>query len=140
MIPVEEALRLISENTFDFGTEEVHLDQSLGRILREDFYADRNFPPYDRVTMDGIAIAHASFASGQRSFKIEGVAAAGSPQQSLSDPANCLEVMTGAILPAGCDTVIRYEDIEEGDQQATIQLETMIHGLNVHNKGEDRAH
>ncbi|MEL6255308.1 MAG: molybdopterin molybdotransferase MoeA [Bacteroidota bacterium] len=139
MIPVEEALRLISENTFDFGTEEVHLDQSLGRILREHFYADRDFPPYDRVTMDGIAIAQASFASGQRRFKIEGVAAAGAPQQSLSDPANCLEVMTGAILPRGCDTVIRYEDIEEGEGKATIQLESMIHGQNVHNKGEDRA-
>ncbi|MDW3648502.1 MAG: molybdopterin molybdotransferase MoeA [Bacteroidia bacterium] len=139
MIAVEEALRLISENTFDFGTEEVHLDNSLGRILREDFYADRDFPPYNRVTMDGIAIAHASFASGQRNFNIEGVAAAGSPQQRLSDPTNCLEVMTGAILPAGCDTVIRYEDLAEGDGQVRIQLDSMIHGQNVHNKGEDRA-
>ena len=139
MIAVEEALRLISENTFDFGTEKIHLDQSLGRILREDMYADRNFPPYDRVTMDGIAIAYASFEAGQRSFKIEGVAAAGSPQQRLSDPSHCMEVMTGAILPKGCDTVIRYEDLDEGEGQVSIVLESLIHGQNVHNKGEDRA-
>lgn len=139
MISVQEALSIISSHRQDFGTEDIHLDKSLGRVLREDFLADRDFPPYDRVTMDGIAIAHKSFEGGQREFPIKGIAAAGSPQQSLADATACMEVMTGAILPAGADTVIRYEDIEENGSTATIQLETMIWGQNVHNQGEDRA-
>lgn len=139
MISVQEALSIISSHQQDFGTEEIHLDNSLGRVLREEFLADRDFPPYNRVTMDGIAIAHASFEGGQRTFPVHGIAAAGSPQQELKDAASCIEVMTGAILPAGADTVIRYEDITEQEGTATIQLDSLIWGQNVHKQGEDRA-
>lgn len=139
MISVQDALAIIASHKQDFGTESIHLDDSLGRILREDFYADRDFPPYDRVTMDGIAIAHSCFEKGQRTFQINGIAAAGSPKQSLSDTASCMEVMTGAILPEGTDTVIRYEDLQEDGKEVTIQLDSLILGQNVHNQGEDRA-
>lgn len=58
MITVEEALAIISLNTRNFGTETIPLDKGIGRVLQENITADRDFPPYDRVTMDGIAIAH----------------------------------------------------------------------------------
>ena len=107
MITVEQATDIIFSHKADFGTEKVALEQSIGRILRQEVHADRDFPPFHRVTMDGIAIHYTAFEQGIRAYKVEGVAAAGSPQQSLKESNNCLEVMTGAILPQGVDTVIR---------------------------------
>ena len=112
LITVEDALRIVLEHKKDFGTELIPLQNAIGRILRETIHADRDFPPYDRVTMDGIGIQFGSFESGQRDFPIEGVAAAGAVQQRLNDPKSCLEVMTGAVMPGGADTVIRYEDLD----------------------------
>lgn len=138
MITVENALQIILEHTQNFGTEQLPLHQSIGRILREDIKADRDFPPFNRVMMDGIAIDYQSFMSGNRSFPVEGIAAAGTPQMTLKNAENCMEVMTGAILPVGVNTVIRYEDIEIENGVATIQIEAIKEGQNIHPKGMDR--
>ncbi len=138
MITVEEAKNIINQTIKDFGTEEVPLENAIGRVLREELFADRDFPPYHRVTMDGIAIQVESFQSGNRDFKIEGVAAAGAAQMTLQNIDNCLEVMTGSILPNNTNTVIRYEDLNIQNDVATIQLEQLKYGHNVHKKGEDR--
>ena len=138
MITVEQAVAIIQQTTRDFGIEEVPLDAAIGRVLRENLYADRDFPPFHRVTMDGIAIQHAAFQSGRRVFPIEGIGAAGDVQQELQSPEHCLEVMTGAMLPLGADTVIRYEDLEIADGQARVMLDAIGWGQNVHKKGEDR--
>ena len=138
MITVEEAQKIIDQTVKDFGTEKIPQAQAVGRVLREDLFADRDFPPYHRVTMDGIAIAYKSFAAGNRNFPIEGIAAAGAAQHTLQNSNNCLEVMTGSILPAQTDTVIRYEDLEIKDGVATLQVEQIRDAQNVHRKGEDR--
>lgn len=138
MITVEEALDIIKAQYQDFGTERIPLHQSVGRILREDILADRDFPPYNRVTMDGICIQYEAFQEGRRTFKIEGVAAAGSEQATLSSPEHCLEVMTGSILPLQSDIVIRYEDVTINDGIATVNLEAIGFRQNIHEKGEDR--
>jgi molybdopterin molybdotransferase len=137
MINIEEARAIIQKTVRDFGTTTVDLDEAVGRVLREDFYADRDFPPYHRVTMDGIALVAESFEAG-KVYPIEGVAAAGAPQQKLSSRDACLEVMTGAILPEGCNAVIRYEDLLIKEDTVRVQLEKINSGQNIHNKGEDR--
>ena len=111
MISVEEALQILDSHTVHFGSEIVDLDEANGRILEEDVFADRPFPPFHRVTMDGIAIRYATYGQGRSAFAVEQIAAAGAPQCRLMDQEACIEVMTGAILPEGVDTVIRYEDI-----------------------------
>ena len=138
MITVEQAVAIIEQTIKDFGVEEVPLDETIGRVLRENLYADRDFPPFHRVTMDGIALRFDAFQSGQRTFSIEGIAAAGAAQQALHSPGSCLEVMTGAMLPEGTDTVIRYEDLHISNSQAEVKLGEAKWGLNVHKKGEDR--
>ena len=140
MIDVIEALEIIKSNRGSFGTESVPLSEAIGRILREEWYTDRPLPPYDRVTMDGIAISYEDFADGQRTFNIEGIAAAGDPQKTKEKNGCCLEVMTGAILPIGCDTIIRYEDLSITDEHATIKLTELVKHKNVHFKGSDRAY
>ena len=138
LLDVQEASRIILEAAEDFGTENVPLKQSLGRILREDIHADRDFPPFDRVSMDGIAIKIRSFEKGMRQFDIEGVQAAGSPQMTLEGEDSCMEVMTGAILPQNTDAVIPYELIEITGNKATINLEELKFFQNVHKRGLDR--
>ena len=107
MITVQEATQIILENAQNTEGGKLPLMQSLGRILREDIVADRDFPPFDRVTMDGIAITFAAFERGQRTFFIESIQAAGAPQKILQNTENCIEVMTGAMLPEGTDAVMK---------------------------------
>lgn len=140
MITVEQAEQLILENTIKISTEKVSIDAALGRILAEDLCADRDFPPFNRVTMDGIAIRHEQLSKGQTSFLIEATAAAGSPEKTLQKTENCIEVMTGAMIPLGTDAVIRYEDIEIKDKtaQITIDVNNIRAGQNIHLQGSDR--
>ncbi|MGK0366443.1 MAG: molybdopterin molybdotransferase [Saprospiraceae bacterium] len=138
MISVKEATERIQSTARDYGTESIPLSASVGRVLRENLYADRPFPPFNRVTMDGIAIQHAAFANGQRDFHVEGVAPAGASQMKLQNGKNCLEVMTGAILPENTDTVIRYEDTELFEGKMTLQIDELKFEKNVHKLGSDR--
>ena len=138
MITVQEATTIVLEHTRDLGTERISLTTANGRILKEELRADRDFPPFDRVTMDGIAIRYETFAHGTRSFDVEGLQSAGSPQQTLQDAEGCIEIMTGAVLPAQSDTVIRYEDVEITDGRARILVDEIRHRQNVHFQGYDR--
>ena len=138
MITVNEALYTILKNTQNFETEEVKFFNSLGRVLKEDIIADRDFPPFNRVSMDGIAIDIKAFNNGQRSFKIEGIQAAGNEQLTMQNQANCMEAMTGAILPNNTNAVIQYELLTIENGIATINLEAVKIFQNVHLKGLDR--
>ncbi|MEM9546571.1 MAG: molybdopterin molybdotransferase MoeA [Bacteroidota bacterium] len=136
MIHVDEALKLVLDSSSELGIEVVNLSDAIGRFLAEDIYADRPIPPFDRVTMDGIAILHASYKDRTTPFRIEAIGPAGSPQLTLMKPENCIEIMTGASLPKGTDTIIRYEDLERVEDTFYIQSE-ISQGQNVHHKGSD---
>ena len=138
-ITYEAALSILEQHKDHFSTEERLLEDCVGAYLAEDLIADRDFPPFDRVTMDGICISYKAFETGQRRFHIETTAPAGSPQQRLKDPSNCIEIMTGAIMPHDADTVIRYEDLKLEDGKATILLDTLNYKQNIHFKGIDIA-
>jgi molybdopterin molybdotransferase len=137
MISVAQALQTVLNSFQDFGVEEIPFIKSVGRILKEEIVADRDFPPFNRVSMDGIAIAFQQFKNGQRAFKVEGIQAAGSEQISLQDAESCIEVMTGAVLPNNANTVIRYEDITIENGVATINTNAVNDGQNIHNKAKD---
>lgn len=138
MIKSEKALEIILENTEDFGTEEIPFLESLGRILKEDIVADREFPPFNRVSMDGIGVSYDTFSKGAREFIIENIQPAGSPQVELKNTANCIEVMTGAVLPNHVDAVIPYEQVSIENGIATVQINGIKRLQNVHLKGKDR--
>ena len=86
--------------------ERVRLRDAAGRTLRQDVQAERDNPPFDRVCMDGIAVASTAFDGGARSFRIQGTQAAGAVPMTLAEAGAAIEVMTGAVLPAGTDSVI----------------------------------
>lgn len=138
LINVEEALRIVLGETESFGLEEIDFKESLGRVLRENITSDREMPPFNRVSMDGIAIKTAVFESGRRDFKIENTQAAGSEQLLLASDNNCLEAMTGAMLPIGTDAVIPYELINIENGIAHVHLDEIQYFQNIHKKGLDR--
>jgi len=137
-IPYLEALSIVKSNPFTPVQTEKELKDCLGLILNEDLVADRPFPPFDRVTMDGIAIDYKAFEQGQRTFEIEQTIAAGTAQYTLQNRENCVQIMTGAMMPIGVDTVVRYEDITIEGSKATINIEALMPQQNVHFEGIDK--
>lgn len=138
MISVAQATELIFSKQLRIKTERVNLPEATGRILGRDVFADRHFPPFDRVTMDGVALRFEAWEAGQRSFSVEDVQMAGEPEKMLGKGGSCIEVMTGAVLPGLCDTVIPYEDIEITDGKATIKPLSIKKAQNVHRQGSDQ--
>ncbi|WP_324674445.1 molybdopterin molybdotransferase MoeA [Hymenobacter sp. GOD-10R] len=142
MLSVEEATRSILATARPLPSETVPFLAALGRVLRQDVTADRDFPPFDRVAMDGIALNYSAVAAGQIRFVIEKTQFAGQAPAPLTDPAAAIEIMTGAALPPGTDAVVRYEDIlieEAADSRvATLQVLPNASGQNVHRRASDR--
>lgn len=138
MIQVEEAERIILEQSRDYGTETISFENCMGRVLAEDINADRDLPPFNRVTMDGIAISYESFKKGNRLFQIKAIQSAGEQPCEINNDNECIEIMTGAVLPSTTDTVIPYEEIEIDNGLAKIKSEKILISQNIHFKGKDK--
>lgn len=120
-IEVATAVNLINSNMPQYPAEAVSIDDAYGAILRRQVVAERDQPPFDRVTMDGIAIRAESLANNQQTYHVIGTQGAGEPAMTLGEPGNCVEIMTGAILPVDADTVIPVERIQRKDDQAVLE-------------------
>jgi molybdopterin molybdotransferase len=140
MTEVAEAQALILEHIRKLGTEQLPLEACVGRVLAAPVAAERDQPPFDRVTMDGIAVAFADWSGGTRKFEVAGTQAAGARPLALPGPGRCIEVMTGATLPQGTDTVIPVERIERRGGHAFVAAEAAVAERQyVHARGSDRA-
>ena len=118
-------------------TEYLPLNQSRGRRLAQPIYADRDQPPFNRAAMDGIALRAEDLQKGQRDFPILGVlAAGGSVEQSLIREAACIEIMTGAAVPEGYDTVLQYELLHIENSSAHVRNDSRA-GMNIHPQAAD---
>lgn len=138
MILVEEADKIIQSHIKDFGVEKINFESALGRVLAEDLKSDRDLPPFNRVTMDGIAINYNAFKKGIRSYFIKDMQAAGDIPVDISVENECIEIMTGAALPETTDTIIRYEDLDIQNGIATVTIESIKQGQFIHAKGKDK--
>ncbi len=137
MIPVGEAREAITSAMPAFEAEVIPVESACGRVLGQDIVAERDQPPFDRVMMDGIAIAFSDFEAGARRFPIQSTQAAGDERQSL-DAGNCIEIMTGASLPRGADCIIPVERITMADGVATLEGEYAAESRQfIHAQGSD---
>jgi len=101
-------------------------------------YAERDQPPFDRVSMDGVAVDSNAVLRGVRRFRIQGIQAAGAPPLKLAAGEDAIEVMTGAILPLGSDCVIPVEQLEVADGFASLAAGVVgAPYVNVHRRGSD---
>ncbi|MGI9232253.1 MAG: molybdopterin molybdotransferase MoeA [Woeseiaceae bacterium] len=119
MLTTAEAREAIMSSMPTFAIESTALDRANGRILRQVVSAERDQPPFDRVMMDGIAIAFADYSSGLRQFKLQAMQAAGDAALILS-PGHCIEIMTGASLPENADCVIPIERVSIEHGKASV--------------------
>ena len=139
MISVKEAFETILTCVPRLPTETISLLKATGRTLRQPVSADRDLPPYDRVMMDGIAVRIEAF-SGEKPvrLRIVGHQPAGSPPQELAHSADCLEIATGAVLPAGADVIVPVEEITIAKGFATVSEDyEPVSGRHVHHRGSD---
>lgn len=141
LITVHEAAAIIQSQLLpSTRTETVPLADAQGRFLKKPIKADRPLPPFDRVMMDGIAIRHSAWALGKRTFPIAATQAAGAEPIELTDKASCIEVMTGGVLPSGCDCVIPVEEIKTSQKNISLRDGyTPETGQHIHRTGSDTA-
>jgi len=137
-IDVATAVTLIEQCMPRYPSKRVPIDAAHGAILRQQVLAERDQPPFDRVTMDGIAIRYSAIENGRQQFTVRGIQAAGAPAMELGDPDNCVEIMTGAMLPGDADTVIPVERIQrDGDQVNLEPGYEPANGQFIHRRASD---
>ena len=138
MLNPEQAFAEICKALPEFTAEPIPLGDACDRVLRQKIIAERDQPPFDRVTMDGIAVQYSALESGVRTFRIQGTQHAGDSVQTLSDKGSCIEIMTGAVLPHGTDCVIPVERITVTGREARIEKDYVAtRGQFVHPQGSD---
>jgi len=139
MTSVAQAEALIAEHMPRRPVERVAITAAVNRVLAESVQAERDQPPFDRVTMDGIAISSTAWATGQRSFSIAAVQAAGVPAVNCPSPDACIQVMTGAVRPDGTDAVIPVERIRVEAGVAQVDDDAIVEpGRFIHPQASDR--
>ena len=118
--------------------ETMPLMQALGRILAQDVVSPINVPPHDNSAMDGYALRGAELTAGQASsFKVVGTAFAGAAWLGTVGAGECLRIMTGAIMPAGLDTVAPQELVKTEGDTVLVPPNLLQPGDNRRLLGED---
>lgn len=135
LTPSEALERILARIPAPSRTERVTLDAAHGRRLATQALSDVDLPPFEKSMMDGFALASASLAAGGGSLRVMGEARAGVPFSGTVPSGSCVEIYTGAELPAGCDAVEMIERVRrEGD--VVVFREAVRLGQHVAHRGE----
>ena len=137
MLSFGEAQKIIRSLAHSFGTEKLLLEDAVGRVLAEDVYADRNYPPFNRAAMDGYAIRLDDFLQGQQSYKVVDTIFAGMQTDKVLSSGACYKIMTGAAVPNDADAIIRREDAVEKEGVVHFSISELRPFQNIARKGED---
>jgi molybdopterin molybdotransferase len=119
------------------AVERLNIRAALGRILAEDVISPVNVPQHDNSAMDGYAVRFSDLnADAESKLKIIGTSFAGKPFQGTVGRGQAVRIMTGAVIPAGTDTVIQQEKAKAaGDYVAVMPVPKK--GTNTRSAGED---
>lgn len=146
MIDFRQARQIVLAQSRSFGSEELPLERAFGRVLTGVIRADRDYPPFNRATMDGYAVRYRDLEAGIRSFRVVETLFAGDPSGIAIGKGECYKIMTGAAVPADADLVIRREDVAEpagSDSDGSeisvkdVRPEPWHLYLNIARRGED---
>ena len=152
MISVEQALEKILSYVDVLEEEQVPILDSPGQVLAEDIYSSINIPPLDNAAMDGYAIQSrdtcGASSESPRFLRVIGTVTAGSVSKQEVKPGTAVRIMTGAAVPKGADSVVRFEDTDEAQRKKSPTGQSMSEigilgkaeaGLNIRRAGEDIA-
>ena len=137
MLSFDEALRTVVEATDPVAAERVSVFEAAGRILREDIHAPAPLPGFDYSAMDGYAFRHADLGPAPHQLSLVGTSSAGEPLDALAPNSAC-RIYTGAIVPAGADTVIMQEEVRAEPNRIEFGVAPTL-GANIRKTGEDMA-
>jgi len=133
MISFEEAYNIVMCNVFETGTETIPFISSCGRILAEDIKSDINMPPFNRSAVDGYACHSEDLYNA---LEVVEVIPAGKEPLQKAGKNQCSKIMTGAIVPEGCDQVFMIEDSEDAGN-GRVRFTGKDSKTNFSLKGED---
>jgi molybdopterin molybdotransferase len=139
-LPVRDAQRIIREFVQPVrAVEMVALRASLGRVLARDLVSPINVPSHDNSAMDGYALRGVDLPQdGAATFKVVDIVYAGRPSPVVPGPGECVRIMTGGVMPAGCDSVLPQEFADSGDDVTmTVRAGAIRPGDNRRLAGED---
>ncbi len=138
MISVKEAQGLILSFAKSFGVEGISIDNAFNRVLAEDVFADRDYPPFNRSAMDGYAVLSSDF-NKQEPIQLNLIETIFAGQTSTHNvtSGNCIKIMTGAPVPEGADAVVRVEDTVETNGTIRFKIETVTPKQNIAQQAED---
>ncbi len=139
-LPVEDAQAIIHQLIQPINAiEKIALRSALDRVLAADIVSPINVPSHDNSAMDGYAFCGSDLSKDQDlKFKVTGTAYAGRAYDGAINSGECVRIMTGAVMPAQCDTVIPQEFvIDVSDTSITIPVGIVKTGDNRRLKGED---
>ena len=150
MISVEQALEKILSYVDVLEEEQVPILDSLGQVLAEDIISDINIPPLDNSAMDGYAVQSSdTIGTGKESprfLRVIDTVSAGSISECEVEPGTAIRIMTGAPVPKGADSVVRFEDTDEEQRKESSADQPIAEvgvlckaetGLNIRRAGED---
>ena len=139
-ISLEQALNILMDHVTHEKTERKTLEDCLGLVLSEDVYALLDMPPFSRSAQDGYALCSKDSigATGENpvKLKVTGKIYAGDHLDVQVRPGEAVRIMTGAMVPAGEDCVLRQEDTDEGEDVVQIYKEVEP-GCSICFKGEE---
>ena len=139
-IPLEQAQSILEACVQPIGKETVRLNEALGRVLAEEIVANEDIPPFDRSPFDGYAFRAADTQTASLTNPvtltiIEEVPAGYAPTKQVT-PGTAVKILTGAPIPEGADTVIKYEDTEFTETEVKV-FGPAKPGANIVTAGED---
>jgi len=139
-LPVRDAQRIIREFVQPVGAvEQVALRAALGRVLARDIVSPINVPAHDNSAMDGYALRGGDLVpDGDTRLKVVGTVYAGRPSEAAPGPGECVRIMTGGVMPEGCDSVVPQEFVaQESADAIVLGAGTIRAGDNRRFAGED---
>ena len=120
------------------AVERVSVRAALGRVLAEDLISPIDVPSHDNAAMDGYAFHSEALAAGDTiSLQVAGEAFAGRLFEGRCAAGHCIRIMTGAVMPDGCDTVIPQEFTEREGETIRFLARAVRPGDNRRLRGED---
>lgn len=134
MIPFSSAIRIVLRNVPYSKVTAIGPGRALCRVLAEDIFSLSSSPGFDRSVMDGFALNSKHVSSGKAALPVEGFIPAGTTHPVRLRKGRCIAIATGAMMPAGADSVVRKEDVIVRAGKCIISKKISA-GENVHKKG-----
>jgi molybdopterin molybdotransferase len=140
LLDIEVARRAVLERVSPLSPEDVSLDDALGRVLAEDVTSAEAIPPFDNSAMDGYAVRAGdtlgAAAEDPVALRVVDESRAGAPATGTAGPGEAIAISTGAAMPAGCDAIVRVEEVEVRDESILV-TSPVDAGRDLRHAGDD---